>query len=295
VTFLYPFTEENILLSLSIVYGILSALTWGAGDFAGGLAARKLDTYRAVFYADFLGLLALILVVLFRPEEVPSISSLLISGLAGMLGSVGLLILYYSLAHGQMSIAAPISALFAALLPVLVSALTQGLPSLLQFIGFGLALSAVWLISQGDTAHRVHLDRLSDLRLPLLAGLGFGSYFILMHYATEEVSSTLWPMIASRTAGTLMLFVFVLAQRQGFGVPRAAWGVVIANGLLDVGGNFFYILALRAGRLDISAILSSLYPGATVILAWVFLKERISRPQWAGIFIALIAIALFSL
>jgi len=168
------------LLSLSIIYGILSALIWGAGDFAGGLATRKMDVYRAVFYADLLGLLVLVLVVLFRPEEVPPISSLLIAGLAGMLGSVGLLTLYYSMAKGQMSIAAPVSALFAALLPVLVSAFTQGLPTLVQFIGFGLALSAVWLISQGDASHRFHLDHLSDLRLPLLAGLGFGSYFILI-------------------------------------------------------------------------------------------------------------------
>lgn len=283
------------MLSLSIVYGILSALTWGAGDFAGGLAARKLGAYRAVFYADLLGLLALVLVVMFRPEELPPVSSLLIAGLSGMLGSVGLLILYHSMAKGQMSIAAPVSALFAALLPVLVSAFTQGLPTLLQFLGFGLALSAVWLISQGDASHRFHLERLSDLRLPLLAGLGFGSYFILMHYATEGVASTFWPMIASRTAGTLMLFVFVLMQREVFSVSRGAWGVVIANGLLDVGGNFFYLLALRAGRLDIAAILSSLYPGSTVILAWVFLKERISRLQWIGILLALIAIALFSM
>lgn len=283
------------MLSLSIVYGILSAITWGAGDFAGGLATRKLGAYRAVFYADFLGLLALLLVVLVRPEEIPPLSSLVIAGVAGMLGSVGLMVLYYSMAKGQMSIAAPVSALFAAALPVLVSILTEGWPTLLQLIGFGLALTAVWLISQGDSLHRLHLDHLSDLRLPLLAGLGFGSYFILMHYATEGVSSTFWPMIASRTAGTLMLLGFVLAQRQGFGVPRDAWGVVFANGMLDVGGNFFYLLALRAGRLDISAILSSLYPGSTVILAWVFLKERISRSQWVGIFIALIAIALFSL
>jgi len=282
------------LLSLSIVYGILSALTWGAGDFAGGLAARKLGTYRAVFYADFLGLLALVLVVIFSPEEFPPISSLVIAGVAGMLGSVGLLTLYHSMAKGQMSIAAPVSALFAAALPVFVSAFTQGLPTLIQFIGFGLALSAVWMISQGDSLHRFHLEHLSDLRLPLLAGLGFGSYFILMHYATEGVSSTLWPMIASRVAGTLMLFVFVLAQRQGFSVSRDSWGVVFANGMLDVGGNFFYILALRTGRLDISAVLSSLYPGATVFLAWIFLKERISRLQWTGILIALIAIALFS-
>lgn len=282
------------MLSLSIFYGILSALVWGAGDFAGGLATRKLGAYRAVFYADLIGLLALIAVVIFFPEPLPPLSSLLIAGLGGMLGSVGLITLYYSMAKGQMSIAAPVSALFAAALPVLVSAFTEGLPSFVQFIGFGLALGAVWLISQGDASHRFHLERLSDLRLPLLAGLGFGSYFILMHYATDGITSTFYPMIASRTAGTIMLFGFVLALRQGFGVPREAWGVVFANGMLDVGGNFFYLLALRTGRLDISAILSSLYPGATVILAWVFLKEKISRSQWMGILLALAAIALFS-
>jgi drug/metabolite transporter (DMT)-like permease len=276
------------------LYGLLSALIWGAGDFAGGLATRKLGAYRAVFYADLLGLLALILVILFRPEKLPPLLSLSIAGLAGMLGSVGLLTLYFSMAKGQMSIAAPVSALFAAALPVLVSVFTEGLPTFIHFIGFGLALSAIWLISQGDASHRFHLERLSDLRLPLLAGLGFGSYFILMHYATEGVSSTFYPMIASRTAGTLMLFVFVLRQRETFSIQRDAWGVVLANGTLDVGGNFFYLLALQAGRLDMAAVLSSLYPGATVILAWVFLKERISRWQWAGIFVALIAITLFS-
>src|SRR5574339_121029 len=102
---------------LSILFGMLSAISWGAGDFAGGLAARKLGAYRAVFYADLIGLLALILVVILSPEEIPPLSSLLIAGVAGMLGSVGLLILYYSLAKGQMSIAAPVSALFAAALP----------------------------------------------------------------------------------------------------------------------------------------------------------------------------------
>jgi len=279
---------------LSIFYGILSALSWGAGDFAGGLATRKLGTYRAVFYSDFLGLLALFLVIVFYHEEIPSVSSLILAGVGGMLGSVGLMALYYSMAHGQMSIAAPVSALFAAVLPVIVSIFTEGLPTRIHFVGFGLALTAIWLISQGDSAHRFHLDRFSDLRLPLLAGLGFGSYFILTHYATIGISSTVWIMIASRSAATLMLLAFVLARRESFTVPRDAWGVVLPNAMLDVGGNLFYILALQSGRLDISAILSSLYPGATVALAWAFLKERISRPQWAGILIALMAIALFA-
>ena len=279
---------------LSLINGLLSALSWGAGDFAGGLAARKLGPYRAVFYSDLLGLLALFIFNAFYREEIPSTSSLVIAGVAGMGGSVGMMILYYSMAHGKMSIAAPVSALFAAVLPIIVGAITQGLPSFVHFIGFGLALLAVWLISQGDSSNGFHVDRLSDLRLPLLAGLGFGSYFIIMHYATNGISSTVWPIITSRFAATLMLLVVLLARRESFSIQRDAWGVVLVNAILDVGGNFFYLFALQFGRLDISAILSSLYPGATVLLAWFILKEKISRPQWVGILIALLAIALFA-
>lgn len=279
---------------LSILYGISSALSWGAGDFAGGLSSRRIGAYRAVFYADLIGLLALIAAVAVVGEETPPPASSLIAALGGVLGSCGLLILYYCLAHGQMSIAAPLSALMAAALPVLVGALTQGLPTAAQFVGFGLALAAVWLISQNEPIQRFHIDRLSDIKLPLLAGLGFGSYFVLMHYATSGVNATYWPMIASRVSGTILLLLFVLARRESLLIPREAWGIALLNGILDVGGNFFYILALRAGRLDISAILSSLYPGATVILAWFFLKEKITRPQLAGIALILLAIVLFT-
>lgn len=280
---------------LSIFYGLLSAVTWGAGDFAGGLSSRKIGAYRAVFYADLIGLIALFIAVLIAGEEMPPLGPSLIAALAGALGSCGLLILYYALARGQMSIAAPLSALMAAALPVAVGSLTQGLPTLAQFAGFVLALIAVWLISQSDASQRFHIDRLSDLRLPLLAGVGFGSYFVLMHYATSGVSATYWPMIASRVSGTLLLLLFVLGRRESLAIPRHAWTVAFLNGMLDVGGNFFYILALRAGRLDISAILSSLYPGATVLLAWILLKERLSRSQWIGIAAVLLAIVLFTI
>jgi len=290
--FIFIWKETNLL---SIIYGMASALTWGAGDFAGGLATRKLGAYRAVFYGDALGLLVLFAALAFYPEQVPPMRSILLAALGGMLGSFGLLALYFSMARGLMSIAAPVSALLAAALPVIVGALTQGFPTQIQFIGFGLALLAVWLISQGDSAHRFHIDRLSDLRLPLLAGIGFGCYFILMHYAVSGISSTFMPMIASRSAGTLMVLGFVLARHEPFAIQRDAWGVVLINAVFDVGGNFFYILALQSGRLDISAILSSLYPGATVILAWLILKERISPAQWLGILAALTAIALFTM
>lgn len=288
-------TEVRVpeVLLLSILFGIASSLSWGAGDFAGGLSSRRVGAYRAVLYADFFGLFILAVAALFYREAFPSARGFINGLLGGAMGSFGLLILYYSLSVGQMSIAAPVSALFAALLPVIYGALTEGLPTSIQFVGFGLALAAVWLISQGDSGF--HVGKLADLKFPILAGVGFGCYFIFIHEAAGEPNSLLWPMIISRLAGTVMLFFIVLARRESFPVPRGAWGVVLVNAVLDLGGNFFYILASKAGRLDIAAMLSSLYPGATVVLAWLILKERISRVQLTGILLAFVAIYFFTL
>ena len=280
---------------LSILYGIASALSWGAGDFAGGLSSRKVGAYRAVFYADFFGLFLLFAAYFIYPEVLPAAKVLWVSAIGGMLGTIGLLVLYYSLTKGQMSIAAPVSALFAALLPVIVGAVTEGLPSLLQLIGFMLALGAVWLISQGSEGEGLHISHLADLRLPILAGLGFGCYFIFLHNATQNTTAILWLIIVSRVAGTLLVLAFVLVRREPLGVPRAAWSLVFINATLDLAGNFFYILASKAGRLDIAAVLSSLYPGATVVLAGLLLKEHISRWQVVGIVLALGAIVLFAI
>ncbi|MFN8404636.1 MAG: DMT family transporter [Anaerolineales bacterium] len=114
---------------LSILYGIASSLSWGAGDFAGGLVSRKVGAYRAVFYADFFGLLLLAFIPIFYRESFPTSTAALNAFIGGALGSCGLLILYYSLSVGQMSVAAPVSALFAALLPVIFGAITEDYPA----------------------------------------------------------------------------------------------------------------------------------------------------------------------
>lgn len=280
---------------LPILFGLLSAVSWGAGDFAGGLASRKLGAYRAVFYADMLGLLIILPIIAIHQESLPATAILVNAAIGGALGSFGLLVLYYSLSVGKMSIAAPVSALFAALLPVVVGLFTQGLPTAYQLAGFGFALAAVWLTSQGHSDERFQLKHLTDLRLPILAGVGFGCYFIFLHYASKDINSVLWPIIAARAAGTLLMSIVVLARRESFSVAREAWLVVFLNATLDLAGNFFYIFASQTGRLDISAVLSSLFPGSTIILAWIVLKERITRAQTTGIMLALIAIALFTI
>lgn len=278
---------------ISIFYGLMSALIWGAGDFAGGIASRKTGAFRVVLFGEVVGMLILVPVALAVGEAIPDTMSWIQAAMAGALGTLGLVLLYHALATGTMSIAAPVSALTAALLPVIIGSFSEGIPEGSVLMGFAFALSAVWLVSRNHEEPRHILAHLADLRLPLFAGVGFGCYFVLMHSAARE--STLWPMVASRGAGLAVIALFMLLRRDSYHVPRNVWPFIALNGILDIGGNAFYILAGQMGRLDVSAVLSSLFPGATIILAQFFLKERLSRMQWLGIGAALVAIVLFAL
>lgn len=277
----------------SIIFGLCAALGWGSGDFTGGLAARKTGAYRSVFYASVTGALFILVVVLFLGEPFPASRSITMALIAGMSGATGLLLLYHSMTLGLMSIAAPVSALLAASLPVVVSMFTEGLPSSTTFLGFGFALFAVWMISQSENGVTNIIAHLTDLKLPLLAGIGFGTYFVLMHEATS--AATFWPMVISRCAGIALIAMVLMFRRESWKVNTGAWTMIVLNGILDVTGNIFFILAGQAGRLDVASVLSSLFPGATVLLAWIFLKERLSRNQWIGILSALVAIVLMTM
>ncbi len=277
---------------LSILFGLLSAVSWGAGDFAGGLGGRRAGAYRAAFYGELLGLAALLAAAPFVREAAMPWQDWVWSALAGALGAGGLAILYRAMATGRMSITAPVSALMAAVLPVIVAAFAEGLPGPLTFAGFGLALAALWLVSQAGGISIQAFRHFSDLRLPLISGVFFGLYFILMHQGSQQ--AVLWPMIAARCAGTVTLLA-IAASRGELGWPgKSLLPLFGLNAAGDIGGNAFYILAGQAGRLDVAAVLGSLYPGMTVILAWLLLRERLTRTQSAGILAALAAILLLT-
>ena len=277
----------------AIILGLTSAIAWGAADFTGGLASRKTGAYRAVFYGELLGIAVIFAAAIIVWQPIPDFSVWLLAMLAGALGTSGLLLLYHSMTKGLMSIATPVSALLAAVVPVVVGSFMEGYPGLLIFVGFVFALAAVWLISQSQDGIPDLLKHLNDLRLPLLAGVGFGLYFVLMHSATRN--ATFWPMVSSRLGGILIIAFYMTLTRTSWRLDRSATSMIVLNGLLDIGGNLFFVLAGQAGRLDIASVLSSLYPGSTVVLAWVFLRERLSRTQWMGIAAALIAIVLMTL
>ena len=278
---------------LSSLFGILSALTWGAGDFAGGLISRRAGVYRAAFYGEATGLIFIVAMLAVFREPVPGWTAWAWSAVAGAIGSVGLLCLYRSLAEGQMSVAAPVSGLMAAALPVVASAFTEGLPGLIKYFGFGLAFLAIWLISLGD-GHRKELHlHLADLRLPLFSGFCFGLYFILIHQGSR--TAAVWPMLAARSSGALVLFFVALAMHQLHLPDKRIMPLVFLNSAGDIAGNTFFILAGQTGRLDVAAVLGSLYPGTTVLLAGILLHERLNRSQWLGIVAALGAIILMTI
>jgi drug/metabolite transporter (DMT)-like permease len=273
----------------AVVFGLVSALSWGAGDFTGGLASKRSNVYSVVIISQVAGaLLLLAMAILFR-EPFPELKDLMLGAAAGVGGAIGLVAFYRGLALGRMGVVAPVAAVVTAALPVTFGILLEGLPDGGALPGFALAFLAVWLVS--STGKEEHI-RLSDMGPSLTAGVFFGLFFILI----DQVSTgaVFWPLVAARAAS--LSFLLVIACLRGQSAPPQAGQlpIIVLAGLLDAGGNVFYALAAQAGRLDIAAMLAALYPAATVLLARLVLKERLAPQQWAGLVAALIAVIMIT-
>jgi len=276
--------------SLTIFFGIASALAWGAGDFSGGLATKRGNVFSVVLVSQIIGGIFIFLLALIFRETIPPASDFIWGALAGLVGMIGLLSLYTGLAHGRMGIVAPMTAVFSAAIPILFSLVTAGLPPNTQILGFGLALIAVWLLSGAVGETNI---RRAELLYSLVAGSGFALFFILIDQANE--TAIFWPLTAARLASVTSLALYIAVRGVWQRPTRAQMPLIVISGILDALGNTFFALAARFGRLDLAAILASLYPAATVLLAQIFLHERLNRPQWLGVLLALFALILITL
>jgi len=247
---------------------------------------------RATLAVQALGLLPVLLIAWLTDQLRMSLSNWLWCATAGVIGSLGFVALYHALAEGQMSAAAPVAALTSASLPVLVGLWLDGFPSGWMLAGFGLALAAIWFISQTENADAPARFAWKDLGLPFLAGLGLGAYFVLVNQGSQ--TSIFAPLVAVRAAGTITLLIFAAQQRKLQLPSRSIWPLMALNTALDIGGSLFYILAGQSGRMDLAALLASLYSGVTVWLAWLVSHEKISSRQWLGILMTLVAIILIT-
>lgn len=273
---------------LVAILALSAAAAWGSGDFTSGLAARRIGPFHTVLISYTVGLLALVIIALARQEQISPPIDLMWGALAGLSGMIGLGFLMSGFTNGRMGIVSPVSAVLATIIPVIFTALTKGLPPELQLLGFGLGLVSIWLLSRPEPLG----GRPAGLGMALLAGLGFGGFFTLLDQVGE--GAVFWPLVAGRLAACVLMLIFALSTRRPLIARVFPFGLLALAGILDVGGNLFFLLAIQSGRLDITAVLASFYPAVTAILARIITREEMARIQVIGVFAAVLAIVLIT-
>jgi drug/metabolite transporter (DMT)-like permease len=294
----------------TVALSLASAAIWGTSDFVGGVAARRLPSPAVVTLSHLLSLALLVSLAVIHGSKWPDMQSAVYGALAGVACGTGVMVLYKALALGGMGLTAAVSGVLAAVLPVVWSFSTEGLPRPLQVAGIVLAAAAIWMIARAPGSPTSK----QAVVLGAISGGSFGCLYIFLKLAGR--GGVLWPLACSRIASaTLAAIVTWIGIRRagggrrdatpassGHGLARrglswpgwAVLGLIGIAGIFDASGNTFYTIATRLGRLDIAAVLSSLYPASTILLAAVLLKERTTRTQAAGMGLALAAVVLIS-
>jgi len=272
---------------LGVLCALLSAVVWGTGDFSGGIATRSKNEYQVLFLASIPGIAVLAVFALLFKEVTPSAKDALWSFSAGLSGAFGITALYKGLSLGNAAAVAPIAAVIGAGLPVVFSFLELGLPGSVQILGFIMAIMGIWLVSRPPGGQR-HANR-QELILAMIAGVGFGGFFILIVQVDKGL--VFLPLVISKIAAIILAVSTLLFRRETLPSLRGN-PIALVTGLFDAGGNIFFMLAKQYTRLDVAAVLASMYPAITVILAWMILKERVCTSQWQGVTLCIIAIAL---
>ena len=282
--------------ALAIILGLTVAGLYGASDFAGGVATKRVPAIWVLVVSQTVGLGLGLLAVGLDPNADPTTGALVRGAVAGVAGVVGLWLLYTALAGGTMGVVAPVTGVTSALVPV-GWGLTQGeRPGAVALIGVVLALGAVALAAAPASApapsDRSGPRAATGIPLALAAGLCFGTILVLL--SDVQPRDGMWPLVAWRCASVPLAFAALLIAR-----PRPRPGpptVALASvaGLVEVLANGVYILAAREGLLSLVGVLGSLYPISTVLLARVVLRERLGRVQQLGLALALGGIALIA-
>ena len=305
------------MLSANILLALAAAASWGGGDFSGGMGVKAAGgstsgALRVVLIAHASSLAVLVAILAAQHAPLPHGAPMAWGLVAGVTAGVSLTAFYIALARGAMGGSAALSGLLAAAIPAAVSSFLEGVPTALRIAGFALALGAIWLIAAGPSPEATHTIDGSEpsesshatLVLALIGGVGFGIYFVALRLANPL--GVLEPMALARSASlvtcALLLVVVTVRSRSGSsaqsisrGPTRMAGVWALGVALLDTGGNLLFLAATRSGRLDIAAVLASLYPAGTILLAAWHLHERPTRRQLTGMAIAAAAVVMITI
>ena len=278
---------------MAVLLALGCAVVYGAADFLGGLASRRASVFGVVALSQVVGLAALLVLLPWLGGPVEA-ADLWWGAAAGLAGATGLVVFFRTLARGVMSVIAPITAVTAASVPVLVGLVGGEQINIWAAAGIALALAAVVLVSAEGGLAALRTARPDTVAPALLAGSMFGIFFVLLDRTSDD--SGLTPLVTARLASVALVVVVALAARQSLKVGRPALPLVMLSGVGDMTANALFLLATQQdGQLAITGVLASLYPVSTVILAQVVLRERLVRAQLVGLGTAAAAVVLITL
>lgn len=280
---------------MAIVFALGAAVAFGSADFAGGLASRRTAPLLAALGSQVAGLAVLVVAMPLLGPAIASPRDLALGAIGGLFGGTGLVLLFRALAEGPMSIVAPTTALSASLVPIVAGLALGDRPGATTAIGIAVSLVAVVLITheRHPDGHRIPFDR-KVLAMSLGAGALFGMFFVFLHQSSDGAG--LWPLVAARMASIPLLAALTLRRGSEASFTQIRFTpILLASGLLDMGANILYLLALRQGMLAVVAAVTGLYPASTVLLAQSQLQERLRPTQMAGLGVAAVAAVLIAI
>jgi drug/metabolite transporter (DMT)-like permease len=269
-----------------VVAGIAAALSFGAGDFAGASAARRVGALASVAGAHGAGLLLLVVAVAIVRPPIPELPAVLVGLTAGFAGAIGLAALYRGMALGSMGLITALSGAGSLAIPLAVGALLGASVSALQIVGVACAAAAA---AAASGASRSELGR-QALLLAGLAAVAFGSWYVLIDVAARQ-GDALWALVFSRAASAGLAGALAIGR---FGAGSYPWRLIALAGLFDVGGNALYVVARGLMPIGLAAALTGLYPIVTMLLARFLIDEHLPRLGQLGVALALLGIVLIS-
>lgn len=277
-----------------LLFAVASAMFYGLGDFAGGFAAGKSKVLSVLVVSQLFGLATALVALVFFRAGAPGMSDILWGFLGGLGGAFGLATLYRGIAGGIVAIISPVAALTGAVLPVAFGFILGERPGTPAMIGIGLCAPAIILLSTStDHADSDGRKTRRSLAHGFLAGLGFGLFYVAL--SRPGVNSGFWPLVAAKAASISVAFMILALRREAAGIARGSLLPTILAGVLDMLANISFVLASGSGMLSVVAIIVSLYPAPTVLLARAVFRERISPARWLGLGLSLAGLALISI
>jgi len=277
---------------MAALLALAAAVSFGTADFFGGASTRRSAALSVMAISAPVGVLLMLVVALLLPGA-PTAAGLAWGAAAGLCGALGVIVFYTALAAGPMSVVAPLSALSSALVPVCAAFVTGERLVPRALVGAVLCLAAIGLVSVERKTGERRSGPARGILLAVLSGLGFGLFFVLSRHA--DAATGLWPLVTARLSWVVVVAVAAAGGAVRLTRDRLTVGLAVLSGLLDAGGNALYLVAARGGTMTLAAVLTSLYPAVTVLLARVTYGELLRGVQKIGLLLAGAGVALLAM